>query len=844
MKATKYLAAGAVAALAGIVAANPATAAPLPPKTTAAVPGAAQALFAAPAVPTFVNGMSQAVFATGSANWVNHDLWVELDVDTDGDGKKDRVHADVSRPMETQTEGLKVPVIFEDSPYYAGGPPTTGEGAQENWAVDHEIGYPPLLRPRPRDFNGRAHTATINTAYESTWVPRGFAVVHAESPGSGSSTGCPNSGAPIETLGATGVIEWLNGKRKAYTTRDGSVEAAPVDWHNGNTAMMGTSYNGTLPIAAASTGVEGLKAIVPISAISDWYDYYRANGTVKAPGGYQGEDLDVLTEYVYTRWDENPHRTICYPLIEDLKVKQDRKTGDRSAFWDERDYMKDVKAGKLKAATLIAHGGNDFNVMTKHAAQLYDELKKQNVPSSFYFHQGGHGGAPPDYLLNLWFTKYLWNQDNGVQNLPKSWVVRESTACPPRQSTTTAEVTNSNTLTVADASPFSVGQTLTVPQTNANGSLTSTTRVITNIAGNTLTLVTPVATTAGQRVVSGATVNLVCNTSNPTPYAQWPDPAASDAVMKLNAGGSTRGALTVGGGSAGTEKIVDDASVTATTLMNAASEDSRLLYVTNPLTQDVRISGTPTVKIKAAFSKSKANLTAILVSLPGTGTTGSTILTRGWTDPENRTSDYVSEAITPGSFYDLDFDLQAKDSVISAGRRLGLMVLSSDREFTVRPAPGTEVTVDLAGSSFNLPVVGGAKAFATATGGDLEELPVSGNVPATLSLTLGAPATFGAFVPGVAAEYTASTTATVTSTAGDATLTVADPSPTNTGHLVNGAFFLPQPLQGLGVVKTWSAPTSGESVPVTFKQAIGRTDALRTGSYAKTLTFTLSTTQP
>ena len=93
-------------------------------------------------------------------------------------------------------------------------------------------------------------------------------------------------------------------------------------------------------------------------------------------------------------------------------------------------------------------------------------------------------------------------------------------------------------------------------------------------------------------------------------------------------------------------------------------------------------------------------------------------------------------------------------------------------------------------------------------------------MPATLALTLGAPAQFGAFTPGVAKEYTATTTATVISTAGDATLSVADPSATNTGQLVNGTFALPQPLQGLGIVKTWTAPTSNESVPITFKQAI------------------------
>src|SRR3954447_3763454 len=38
---------------------------------------------------------------------------------------------------------------------------------------------------------------------------------------------------------------------------------------------------------------------------------------------------------------------------------------------------------------------------------------------------------------------------------------------------------------------------------------------------------------------------------------------------------------------------------------------------------------------------------------------------------------------------------------------------------------------------------------------------VNGTVPATLALTLGTPATFGAFTPGVTKTYTASTTANV-----------------------------------------------------------------------------------
>jgi hypothetical protein len=131
-----------------------------------------------------------------------------------------------------------------------------------------------------------------------------------------------------------------------------------------------------------------------------------------------------------------------------------------------------------------------------------------------------------------------------------------------------------------------------------------------------------------------------------------------------------------------------------------------------------------------------------------------------------------------------------------------------------------------------------------ASGPVAAEAPVGGAVPATLALTLGAPVQFGAFTPGLAKEYTASTTATVISTAGDATLSVADPSPANTGKLVNGTFALASAVQGLGVLKTWTAPTANEVVPITFKQSISASEPLRTGTYSKTLTFTLSTTNP
>ena len=138
-------------------------------------------------------------------------------------------------------------------------------------------------------------------------------------------------------------------------------------------------------------------------------------------------------------------------------------------------------------------------------------------------------------------------------------------------------------------------------------------------------------------------------------------------------------------------------------------------------------------------------------------------------------------------------------------------------------------------------------------------------MPATLSLTLGAAPQFGALTPGVTRTYEASTTANVISTAGDALLSVADPSSDHTGHLVNGSFFLPQPLQATGSQRgqhghgvqqrrlvglaaepaaRTAAPISNDAVSLQFSQLVNANDALRTGTYSKTLTFTLSTTNP
>ena len=219
-----------------------------------ALPAALAATAAAQTQPVFVNGQAQVVPAFNiSAQWVRQRLWVETEFDSDGDGKRDRMHVDVTRPAQTDSENLKVPVIYETSPYYAG---TASTASQYFWNTNQEVGAapPPRLSPPAIAFN--PNRTSISTSEVSTWVPRGFAVVHSESPGSGLSQGCPTVGGTNENDGPKAVVDWLNGRAKGYTTIDGTTEVNAY-WSTGKVGMTGTSYNGTLPISAATTGVAG-----------------------------------------------------------------------------------------------------------------------------------------------------------------------------------------------------------------------------------------------------------------------------------------------------------------------------------------------------------------------------------------------------------------------------------------------------------------------------------------------------------------------------------------------------------------------------------------------------------
>lgn len=579
------------------------------------------------AKPVFKDGQAQIVPAyEDERNWIRHDLFVETEFDSDADGKPDRMHVSVTRPQQTDTENLKLPVIYVSSPYFAGVAPFV-EGLF--WNVKHELGATTTERVHA-EVTRTGERPIISNSHIKKWVPRGYIVVHSSSPGTGLSQGAPTVGGDNESLAPKAVIDWLCGRAKGYTEPVGG-EPVKAFWSTGKVGMTGTSYNGTLPLAAATTGVKGLEAIIPIAPNTSYYHYYRSNGLVRSPGGYLGEDIDVLYDFIHS--GDETKRAGNNARIRDIEMKNgmDRITGDYNDFWAGRDYLNDMKP--MKAALLMAHGFNDWNVMPEHSYRIYKKAKEMGLPTQVYYHQNGHGGPPPITLMNRWFTRYLHGIENGVENDAKAWIVRENDT-----------------------------------------------------------------------------------QEHPTAYADYPNPDAIPVPFYLSPGAPGHGQLLLNKTTTkAKETLIDNYSFSGATLAQAELTDHRLLYVTPELTKDVHISGVPKVSITLSSNKPAANLSVWLVSLPWNDKKGAkitdNIITRGWADPQNHSSMTQGEPLVPGKAYTVSFDLMPDDQIIPQGQQIGLLIFSSDREFTLWPKPGTTLTLDLEKTTLTLPLVGGENGF-------------------------------------------------------------------------------------------------------------------------------------
>ncbi|MFC9387925.1 Xaa-Pro dipeptidyl-peptidase [Streptomyces venezuelae] len=617
------------------------------------------------------------------ADAIRESVWVDTGLDGDGDGRTDRVAVDIVRPRETAAAGRKIPVIMDASPYYA----CCGRGNES----------------QKKTYDADGNPVQFPLFYDNFFVPRGYAFVAVDLAGTNRSDGCDDVGGRSDIRSAKAVVDWLNGRARGYTSRTGDARARATAWSTGNVGMIGKSWDGTVANGVAATGVEGLKTIVPIGAISSWYDYFHSQG---AP--LYNANPSWLSEYV-----NSPEAQARCGAVQQRITAGTPYSGDRTPAWAERDYVRN--AGKVKASVFVVHGQQDLNVRANHFGQWWDALGAQGVERKIWLSQTGHVD-PFDFrradwvrTLHRWFDHYLLGYDNGIDREPMADIERApdrwttDRQWPPRATATTTLRPAPGAAAgpgVLGRVPAAPGSTATFTDDPALGELDWAARI------------------------DGATPEKAGFVTRPL-------------SRELRLSGSSKVTVT-------------------TTPTTATAHLSAVLVDLGPDT--IRDYGAAGEGITT-----RADRTCWGASTPGdsacfketaarTADVGYTVVSRGWADLGTWADPAEERPLTPGRAYTMTLDLAAADHVVPAGHRLALIVAGTDKDLLDPPSTTPTLTLDLTRTWAKLPLVGGAAAFGRATSGAYPAVPSPARTTApSLSGAVPPVAVSGPRVPGAGA---------------------------------------------------------------------------------------------
>lgn len=420
-------------------------------------------------VPVFENGLAQPVFKftdgkTGekydpaTSSIVRYCVYVESDYDMDGDGKRDLVKAFIQVPRSAVEGNYKAATLYEARPYCAGVQADGYDHMKEVESKEYrKIDFADLdkevparipegmisamdlaLKADPADWYYPDKGNNNSMVYENLdnfnyYLVRGFAVVVSAGFGALGSDGFNYVGSEYERDAFKSVVEWLHGDRVAYADREGKIETK-ADWANGNVAMTGRSYAGTMPFAVATTGVEGLKTIVPVAGIADWYTQQNMQGAQR----YWPKEMlnSFLAYFCSSRYNDE---TLSEKQLDDIAAfhhelsLQQLKCGfDYDPdFWGAGNYR--LHADQIKCSALIVHGFNDENVSTKQFEMMHTAFEQAGQTVKLILHQGPHitptmanknygiliNGKFYDDIVNEWISHYLYGVENGAEKMPE-----------------------------------------------------------------------------------------------------------------------------------------------------------------------------------------------------------------------------------------------------------------------------------------------------------------------------------------------------------------------------------------------------------------------------------------
>ncbi|MFC0109963.1 CocE/NonD family hydrolase [Kibdelosporangium aridum] len=581
---------------------------------------------ASAAEPAFVvqDGVTQPIHADA----VRETTWVDIGLDLDNNGVGDRVAADTVRPATAE----RVPVIIDASPYYS----TNGRGNESERKSYDSAGVPvkfPLF-------------------YDNYFGPRGYAVALVDFSGSNRSTGCMDTGGRSEIASGKAVIDWLNGRATGYSAASGgSVKTA--SWSTGAAAMIGKSWDGSITHGVAATGVDGLRTIVPISAISSWYDWFRSDGV--SLRGF-GTPTSLASGF-----ENSNARSRCGAVRTEM-TNGAPANGDFTPMWSQRDFVRN--ASQVKAAVFSVNGRADLNVKPINWGQWLDALPA-STPRKLWLSQTGHID-PFDFrraewvrTLHRWFDRWLLNIQNGIENEPQVSVERgvdqwsDSPTWPPSG-------LQSQRLYPVAGSVAGVGTLRPTPGT-------STSSFTDNGSGTPSSYIASPNATSARRVL----------------YSMGP--FGSDVRLA----GISR--LTV-----------------AVTPSTPTAHLSAFLVDYGPATiRSTSGEGIRTLTTESCWGEDRPGDDACYRDTQATtSTVDATIIARGWADLANYQSLSTPRTLTPGTKYTMAFRLSATDYVVPRGHRLALVIAGTDSSMTTSPSQLPRVTVNLAETSILLPVAG------------------------------------------------------------------------------------------------------------------------------------------
>lgn len=420
-------------------------------------------------VPVFENGLAQPVFKftdgkTGekydpaTSSIVRYCVYVESDYDMDGDGKRDLVKAFIQVPRSAVEGNYKAATLYEARPYCAGVQEDGYDHMKEveskeyrkfDFAdLDKEVparipegmisAMDLALKADPADWYYPDKGNNNSMVYENLdnfnyYLVRGFAVVVSAGFGALGSDGFNYVGSEYERDAFKFVVEWLHGDRVAYADREGKIQTK-ADWSNGNVAMTGRSYAGTMPFAVATTGVEGLKTIVPVAGIADWYTQQNMQGAQR----YWPKEMlnSFLAYFCSSRYNDE---TLSEKQLDDIAAfhhelsLQQLKCGFDydPEFWGAGNYR--LHADQIKCSALIVHGFNDENVSTKQFEMMHTAFEQAGQTVKLILHQGPHitptmanknygiliDGKFYDDIVNEWISHYLYGVENSAEEMPE-----------------------------------------------------------------------------------------------------------------------------------------------------------------------------------------------------------------------------------------------------------------------------------------------------------------------------------------------------------------------------------------------------------------------------------------